>query len=479
MKFYILGIVLIISAFFFFYNLDSIPPGLYIDEAMNGLNAQSGEIKSIYPENGGREGLFIILQSLALRITGIAEPWVLRMVSGIIGLIGIVGTFLFLSRLFYRIDTRYRYWWAGIGSFFLSTTVWYSILSRLGFRALLASTILVWTLVVLWYAIRTQRVYLIVLAGIVGGIGMYSYTAYYVSPFILLLFMYLYRDRTETLKELCIKKCIPFILSYVIVSIPLLFSLPSLTRLKEVSVMSVGNSISSVLHNIYLTIGMFFVSGDMNARHNIPGLPHLPVIMMIGVIISFLYYASILIRKKNRSELFSSLTFLFGWIGIGMFPAIFSSEGLPHALRTVLMIIPVICIGTFGIYLLYQWISSHISLFRRVIFTGVILVATLVSQAILLFSVWGTASSTAAAFGSDVVDTAYAIRTIDRNIPVYVVVYRDFNRVYKGVPFPATPIMFLNPQRTIHYVSSVSEDTIPPLGAVFYIGEKDEKHLTE
>ncbi len=51
----ILSAVLIIASFFRLYNLKSVPPGLYPDEAMNGSNAleaiETGEYKIFYPEN--------------------------------------------------------------------------------------------------------------------------------------------------------------------------------------------------------------------------------------------------------------------------------------------------------------------------------------------------------------------------------------------------------------------------------------------
>ena len=63
--------ILIIASFFRFYNLSTMPPGLYPDEAMNGNNAlqalrtapPAGGFKVFYPENAGREGLFINIQA--------------------------------------------------------------------------------------------------------------------------------------------------------------------------------------------------------------------------------------------------------------------------------------------------------------------------------------------------------------------------------------------------------------------------------
>ncbi|MEK9147933.1 MAG: hypothetical protein AAB650_00675, partial [Patescibacteria group bacterium] len=66
----ILLAILILGAGFRFYLLPSVPPGLYPDEAANGNNArealETGNFKVFYPENNGREGLFINIQAAAI-----------------------------------------------------------------------------------------------------------------------------------------------------------------------------------------------------------------------------------------------------------------------------------------------------------------------------------------------------------------------------------------------------------------------------
>src|SRR3989344_9433642 len=94
--------VMIIAAFFRFWQITETPPGLYPDEAMNGTNAQeairTGDYKIFYPENNGREGLFINIQSLSLRIFG-NEPWALRVVSAIFGILTVLGLYLMTREL--------------------------------------------------------------------------------------------------------------------------------------------------------------------------------------------------------------------------------------------------------------------------------------------------------------------------------------------------------------------------------------------
>src|SRR3989338_5795916 len=76
--------VLLLGAIFRFMLISNLPPGLYPDEAMNGNNAlealrntnfsaEDGPSlgwKIFYPENNGREGLFINIQALSIYTFG-------------------------------------------------------------------------------------------------------------------------------------------------------------------------------------------------------------------------------------------------------------------------------------------------------------------------------------------------------------------------------------------------------------------------
>src|SRR5664279_3380071 len=93
----LLAAVFAVGALLRFARLDELPPGLHPDEAVNGNNAvealRTGDYKVFYPENHGREGLFINLEAVALRLFGRFEPWVLRGTSALIGSLTVLGTF--------------------------------------------------------------------------------------------------------------------------------------------------------------------------------------------------------------------------------------------------------------------------------------------------------------------------------------------------------------------------------------------------
>ncbi len=83
-KYFFLILIIIIAGFLRLYQINQLPPGLYPDEAMNGNNAlealsntdfsaKGGPAlgwKVFYPENNGREGLFINIQAISVAFFG-------------------------------------------------------------------------------------------------------------------------------------------------------------------------------------------------------------------------------------------------------------------------------------------------------------------------------------------------------------------------------------------------------------------------
>ena len=99
----LLLLILALGAFLRFYEIKEIPLGLYPDEAMNGSNAlealETGNWKIFYPENNGREGLFINIQAISVAAFG-NTPWALRVVSALFGTLTILGAYLVTRELF-------------------------------------------------------------------------------------------------------------------------------------------------------------------------------------------------------------------------------------------------------------------------------------------------------------------------------------------------------------------------------------------
>jgi len=98
-------LIFVLAVFFRLWQLPSAPPGLYPDEAINANNgieaANDNDFKIFFPDNNGREGLFIDIVGLNLKVFGgDGKPWAARLPSAIFGILGVLGIYLLAREIF-------------------------------------------------------------------------------------------------------------------------------------------------------------------------------------------------------------------------------------------------------------------------------------------------------------------------------------------------------------------------------------------
>ncbi len=143
-------LILLLAAVFRLWRLDSIPSGLYPDVAINGNDAldslETGNFKVFYPENNGREGLFIWLIALSFSIFG-PSIWAIKIVAAVFGILTVLGLYLLTKELFRTENSKQKIVNSEIiallSAFFLAVSFWHVNFSRIGFRAILVPFILV------------------------------------------------------------------------------------------------------------------------------------------------------------------------------------------------------------------------------------------------------------------------------------------------------------------------------------------------
>ena len=166
-----------------FYDINALPSGLYPDEAMNGTNAldanRTGNYKIFYPENQGREGLFINIQAFSIKAFG-SNMTALKLPSTIFGALAILGVGLLAWELF---RSRYA---ALIAAFLVATSYWAINFSRIGFRAIMVPFVLSFSFYFFFRGLRKERFLPFILSGLFFGTGLNTYTAFRLAPFILI-----------------------------------------------------------------------------------------------------------------------------------------------------------------------------------------------------------------------------------------------------------------------------------------------------
>jgi 4-amino-4-deoxy-L-arabinose transferase-like glycosyltransferase len=550
-------VVIALAAFFRLAWIGGTPPGLYPDEAMNGNNAleaiSTGDYKIFYPENNGREGMFINIQAFFLKsflnFYPNPEPWMLRFTSALFGILTVAGIYFLAKELFEKNERKKTI--ALVSAFLLATSFWHINFSRIGFRAIMAPCFLVWGVYFLLLTFRKSeerenvleknpkheilnpkqyqnsnvqnskpfrsfgfrildlfRIWnlgfgvsaLAFLAGAVYGLGMHSYIAYRATPALVLFIFILLGIRNGWKKTLGYAAL--FCVGAVIVSLPLILYFaenPSdfLGRTSQVSVFSGASPIFEVAMNSVKTIGMLFVGGDANWRHNFPGHAELfwpvAICFVIGTIIGIrelinpkhetlnpkqYQNSNIQTSKPFRSFRFRILDLfrvwdlgfmvLCVWLVVAMLPVIVSNEGIPHALRSILMIPPVYIIATVGAGAVYEYLKKILRKSSIAWLVGICAVLLVLNTYISYFVLWGKNANTKGAFTEEYVKIGQMINTAPKNIMKYVIVDASGTDV-RGIPMPTQTVMFITDtftpekqkEKNVVYVLPEKIGTIP------------------
>ena len=265
-----LVLIVLLAAFLRLYQLGSVPAGLNHDEGMNGSNAleniETGPMRIFYPENTGREGLFINIQTAFVALMG-NTALALRLPAALFGIFTVLGIYWLAGGMFGKP--------IGLAAAFLTaTSFWHLIFSRTGLRAIAAPCFLVWGICGLLAGIRRAREgrpYLatMLLAGAVYGLGFHTYIAYRVTPAVVLVALAapFWAARKENWTGRYWRACAAFGGAAALAVAPLaLYFLENpgtfSERTASLSVMASAHPLQEIFTHTAETVWMFFGQGD-------------------------------------------------------------------------------------------------------------------------------------------------------------------------------------------------------------------------
>lgn len=447
----LIGLIFIVAlaAFFRLHGLKSIPAGLYVDEAINGNNAlealKNGGLRVFYPENNGREGLFINLQALSVAIFG-NEPWALRLVSAIFGILTVFGMWL-LAKELWQSDAA-----AFLASFLTAVSFWHVNFSRIGFRAISAPFFLVFGFYFLLRGFNSIKpaarslfsIFYFIFSGLFFGLGFHTYIAYRVLPLLLVVVFWLaWRNAEQPERQRLRPAILCFLIAIFLVALPLgIYFLrhPAdfFGRAKEVSILA--KPAKDTLFNIFKTLGMFNIRGDWNWRHNFAGKP------MLWWPVGLLFLAGLAMSVKHLRRAPADLRYSLppAWLGIMLLSNFLSPEGSPHALRALVALPAVFLLATEGGLRLYELLIKRFS--RNVVLAcaGIFLVVHVFATWNLYFRQWAPNPAVAEAFSANYVAEARYLQSLPAPEAKYVVVNYGWDDVIvRGLPSAAQTIVFL------------------------------------
>jgi len=398
-----LGLILALAAFMRFHRLDSLPPGLHPDEAANGLDILNiihhHDFQPFYPRNGGREGLFFIIQALFVWLWG-NTTYDLRIAPAIIGTLAVGMTAVWASSWFGR---RVGI----IAAAIMAALPWAVIISRDGFRAGMVALMVPLTLWLYTKAVRQNKGWWYVAAGVSLGIGFYTYIAWRLFPLTLLLAA-AYTIKWHPVWWRRIRRGLVVSLAACVIALgPLaVYGIhnPSelLSRAGGVSFtnpqLNQGHPLTTLGDTILKTALMFNFHGDENYRQNLGGQPELS--LFVGVMFILGILACVTRRRRLR---YAGVLIAFG---VMLLPEVLTAEGIPHALRSIGAMPPTVVLAAIGTdYLLAAWHQVFpLNSVARIIGSSAVVALILLSAYqgyVEYFVAWANAPQTYAAYSED------------------------------------------------------------------------------
>ncbi len=430
-----LAVILCLGGWLRLTHLNAIPPGLWLDEALNGQDAVAvwqpgGEgFRMVYPEEYPREPLYITLLACAVRVLGPVSV-TLRLVSALIGIAALVLVFGMARAL---AGPRVGLLAAAV----LATLFWHVLFSRLVFRTNLLApwmAALVWT-VVAWR--RRPALWRAALAGVLIGGGFYTYLAWY---FMALLWVPLVlwiasRDRAGAAPRPPASPLLCLGLA-ALVALPLLVHYVRhpedlMARAGQVSVTNLPPTAAAaeVLENAWEALGMFHLTGDHVAKQNLPWRPALDPVQGLFFLIGLALCARSLRSAGGLPRPHGAI--LLGWIAAGLLPTIFTITDSPNFLRTLVLTPAVATVTALGL----AWAAE-----RAAARTGRIAALSLLALALgystfqshRTLHEWSRREDVYLAFQGDLADIARFAQTVPPEAPLYV---PDFFGLFRSFQF--------------------------------------------
>lgn len=423
-------LIILIAAFFRFWQIGHLPDGLFPDEAANGLDVNSilqGDLQPFYERGNGREALFFYFLALSVSLFG-RGPIQHHIVSAGFGLASVVITYFLTKEMFGKRT-------ALLATFFVAISSFAVTVSRTAFRANTLpffAAFTIFAIIKFFKATKSQAKYKwAILSGISFALGFYTYISYRMMiPLLLIFFVFMligFRNQIKPKFWQLIKYKSVFGTAVIVTLLPLFhyfFTHPGSFsgRAGQVSIFSPdlnkGDLIGTAWAVFEKTMFGFFTVGDLNWRHNVSGFPFLSPLLSpffaLGLIIFtwavFKLIWQIFTKTTNEQIWYQALIAVMFWFML--VPELVTAEGIPHGLRLI-GIIP-------AIFIMPAWVLDKIweriiqiiqdSRFRYAL-AGIFLVTLFVYNFQLYFTVAANSPEYYYAFRSDLTDVSEFLNT--------------------------------------------------------------------
>jgi DNA-binding beta-propeller fold protein YncE len=365
----LLALILAVSAFVRFNQLGVFPNGCQSDECNNGLDALKwlgGAGYMPFAEtNEGQATLFTYLIALSFQLFGVGVTQ-MRVVSALVGVLTI-GAFYFLARDHYGRRA------ALAATALLATARWHVTFSRIVYELIMQPGAMILLALFLLRALHTGKRWQWALAGVMLALGMNTYTAFRVVPFIVAGFLVFWVVRAwivgrsrygggppaaqRPAEDGSAIRCSSFAvvsgLRHDLQGIGI-FAGAAFTAILPLGVYIVQNwavftgrmrhisilndverlgSVQPIVDNFKTTLYMFNWQGDQAALNNLPGAPMLDTLVAVLFVLGLAYTLWHTLRAQPLSVLYA--LWFAGILSLGVLSV---AHEAPTARRTIGMI---------------------------------------------------------------------------------------------------------------------------------------------
>lgn len=335
-----LTLILLLAAFMRLYHLDTIPYGVWYDEADNGLQVrrmiQYPGWRPVYVPSTNLPAHFLYLVLFSFKLFG-ETPLALRAVAVVLGLMTVPAAYLAGRELFPN-DRRL----ALVLAFFLAVSRWDVNWSRIGMHGVSVSLLELLALGLLLRALRTGRLATFAWAGVALGLGLCFYTPFRLFPLVLALFLVawfldqLSAGQIVARLRAVVAPLIVFGVAVLLTVAPVAqFALrePDVFwgRARKMSILrdpNVTDLQAAIAQNAAKHALMFNYHGDPNGRHNLPGEPMLDA--AVGILFALGLFVSL--GRLGRPRYLLLVLWVVVMLGGGVFSVTFEA---PQSLRAI------------------------------------------------------------------------------------------------------------------------------------------------
>jgi 4-amino-4-deoxy-L-arabinose transferase-like glycosyltransferase len=507
-------LLLAIAALFRLWRIDSTPPGLFGDEAVNGLDALdvlAGRGRIFFPANYGREGLHMFIIAAFFKLMDVT-PLALRLPSVIAGILTVLATF-WLGRELFRSEMQ-KGKLVGVpllAALWLATAYWHVHFSRFGIRgvftplfgALAAAAF--WRGVNQWPASETddaiqpvrhshqgqgQRAHVLrsrwapwgwfLLSGAFLGLSVHFYTASRLYPVFLGLFLlaqtavawYQKRRGEGWVRDSLLARFFWPILGLYAVAAAVFTPLgwyflthPGSFAKRASTVLAFGSQESPwirIAQAVAGNVAQFFLPGrgDTAWFYNLPGRPLLEPITAVLALLGML----ICLRRWRRAP----YLFLLLWWPIMLLPAFLAVDRIPTAPRVLGVMPGLYFFPAIAIVEIADWVRGLRlpSRLRYSLVVGIFVIPLALASmwtARDYFGLWAPSAEAYEAFDGEVVDAVHWLQANPQPWPVYLSAefYRhgSFMLLYSHTP---TTEVFTYRDGTVRWFDGRSSLPLPP-----------------